>query len=342
MTTPTKLEIYEKALELYVEHCYRSGNPKLADLTPEYNELTESGFVQTARSELMTNLERKHQEWLHNEDDLMAKSFMVDLKEGLKSGIFVSGGKQTGKTNLVKKIANEYIKFGCIVKVFDVSRAWLKSSLPYYQTINTKNLLLDFDSSVVYDLSTLYSEQIKQFIAKVIDIEFRHQVQTPEDKRKWRVYIFEEGQILVPANRLRSTEAQAVLRLMTVGANYKIAYVLITQRPVTVDTTALELCYQKYFGRCDGDNDLKKIRNWVGKENLKELPNLKLGQFIYDMGSTTEKIETDLFKPTQIPKPLIINPENPKPQQPQTESIKALTTLLTLLGLAFAIGVWLG
>lgn len=50
---PTKAEIESYARELYVKECYRNGNPQLADINPELEELRESGLLSVAQSELM-------------------------------------------------------------------------------------------------------------------------------------------------------------------------------------------------------------------------------------------------------------------------------------------------
>jgi hypothetical protein len=63
MGTPTRDKIIEKALELWVRDQYRNGCPELAETTPEYNELLESGYISMAQSELMRSAENKNEEW---------------------------------------------------------------------------------------------------------------------------------------------------------------------------------------------------------------------------------------------------------------------------------------
>lgn len=274
------------------------------------------------------------------------RPFPFDLNEGLRSGLFIAGGKGIGKTNLGKQIAEIYLQHGHIVKVFDISQQWLKSSLPYYQVINqdTTAIDIDFNKSCVFDLSLLYAEDIKQSIAKVVEKEFLIQAQLPEEQRHWHIYFFEEAQMLVPQNRLKSKEAQELLRLMTVGRNFKLGYVLLTQRPATVDTTAIELCYQRYFGRCDGENDLSKIENWI-RNRIEELPQLKIGEFLYNYGQLTERIQTPLFrnsiKPKQIvmPKPVATTPTIPTTLQYSNVETRVGQAIIWVAWLCFLI--WL-
>lgn len=52
MALPKHEKIVEKALELYVQECYRANTPELADLTPSLRELSEDGFLSEARNML--------------------------------------------------------------------------------------------------------------------------------------------------------------------------------------------------------------------------------------------------------------------------------------------------
>ena len=80
----------------------------------------------------------------------------------------------------------------------------------------------------------------------------------------------------------------------------------------------------------DGENDLRKAAAYIRSERTKELESLKLGEFIYDKGSETKKINTSEFKPKVFPRKLECTPQRLPEQmiKPQnTEQQKSLTSL---------------
>jgi len=223
--------------------------------------------------------------------------FSFDLGEAMRTGIFISGTSGYGKTNLAFHLAQEMVRNGIGINVFDPSQAWRNSGIPTTHQFQTyEKLETDYpkEKSIVYDISLLYVEQQKQLITTIIRDMFNRAVRLKTRPRK--VIIFEECQLLVPQGRLQSTEAQEVLRLMTVGRNFNLRFILITQRPATVDKTAVSLCGQKYLGRVDELNDIKYLRNWIG-DWVEKLPSLNIGQFIYSKGNEMEVIQTPLFVP---------------------------------------------
>jgi len=315
MTTPNKEEIEERAKELFFKD-------NLDAPTPESEELVESGYTYEARNQLMRDQE-KHEvlgylESMANEYGLelvkqkpskLAKQikpyeFEIDIKEALRSGVFIAGGKGQAKSNLAMIISDMLMRKGVTVKVFDISRAWLRSSIPYVVEI-TNNIRLDVNlyRSVIFDLSKLLPKDTKRFISLILAKEWNMQVSLAEPQRKWIIYIFEETQMLTPQGSLRSNEAQQVLRLMTSGRNYNLGYIAITQRPALCDTSVFELTFQKYFARMNGENDLRKVANYIGSKAY-DLEKLRLGEFFYDKGSETKWIATKEFKAESKPQAL--------------------------------------
>ncbi len=229
--------------------------------------------------------------------------FAFDLEEAMRTGVFISGTSGYGKTNLAFHIADMMMKNHIGVVVFDPSQAWYNSSIPHvFQIKDYKDFMkrgYAEASDIVYDLSLLYVEQQKSVITTIIQKEFTKAVNSPTRPKK--IYVFEECQLLIPQSRLRSIEAQEILRLITVGRNYNLRFILLTQRPATVDKTCVSLCGQKYLGRVDELNDIKYLRNWVG-DYVKELPSLAIGQFVYDKGNEVEVIEVPIFRSLRRPR----------------------------------------
>jgi len=216
------------------------------------------------------------------------------MKSILKTGAFISGSKGSGKTTLAMSLADSLMKEGCVVKVFDISGQWrVKSSIPnLFIPISTTLPNMPLNTSVIFDLTLLTPREMRNFITKILRHDFMRQVKTAQ--RNWIVYIFEECQLLIPQGKLRSNLAQEVLRILTVGRNYNVSYIAITQRPATVDTTVLELTDVQFFGKCTGQNDLKKLKNYV--PNVERLKQLKVGEFILIEDSKETKFKADLFE----------------------------------------------
>jgi hypothetical protein len=300
MTIPKRQDIIDKAFQIHVEK-----NRNISSINPEVSEVKESGIWKEAKDALMRSENAEYKAYVEKEarslgliDDKIELGspcrFEIDMEEALRSGVFICGGKGTTKTNLAKNIADQFMKLGYVVKVFDISKAWLKSSIPYVYEIETvQNPNSGLYQSCIYDLSKLLPKAANRFIAQVLASQWNAQVS--EKQRQWIIYVFEEVQSLIAQGSLRSRETQTILRLLTSGRNYRLAYIAITQRPALTDTTVFELSFQRYFARMDGQNDLKKVGNYIGIEKARELQNLKLGEFIYGKGSETKWITTKEF-----------------------------------------------
>ena len=344
MTTPTRSEIIEKAFEIHQQRNYN-----VSCNSPTIEEVKENGIWEEARDSLMRN-DNSYVTYIEQEARSLGlmdhkievgkqrkpSSFEIDFEECLRSGVFIAGGKGATKSNLAKIIVDKLMKLGYTVKVFDISKSWLKSSVPYFNEIEMLHETSgNLYQSIVFDLSKLMPKDAKRFVAKVLTEEWNKQVNIPEHQRKWIVYVFEECQMLVPQGHLRSNKAQQILRLMTSGRNFQLGFIAITQRPALTDTSVFELTFQRYFSRMDGENDIKKVANYIGYEKASELENLRLGEFFYDKGSKTKWIHTREFKtekktmkleiPQSLPEPQMIK----KPQHHQNEN--SLVPLLIAL-----------
>jgi hypothetical protein len=347
MTTPKRQDIIERAFEIRQKRNYN-----VSSITPEVEELAEDGTLIEARDSLMRNEESEFLDYLEKEANtlgyILAKEkvvdgrqrkpfdFEIDLEEALRSGVFISGGKGTTKSNLAMTIAEMLMQKGITIKVFDISQAWRKSSIPkIYELRNNTNITINLYESAVYDISRLTPKEAKDFINKFLANEWNLQISIPEEKRKPIVYTFEEVQMLLPSWSLRNIDAQQVLRLLTSGRNYKLGFIAVTQRPALCDTSVFELSFQRYFARMDGQNDLKKVANHIGAK-ARELQNLKLGEFLYDMGTQTKWIATAEFRSSVKPQKISFAPS--KPIRTQTKALEVPLLFATVAGaLGFAL-----
>jgi len=348
--TPKKQDVIERAFELHHKKNYNVNANN-----PEVNEVKESGFYEQAKCELMRSEDSEYVSHIEKEARTLGLidnkielgrqrkpfDFEIDLEEALRSGVFISGGRGTTKSNLAMLICDRLMKKGIVVKAFDISRAWQKSSIPYYVEVESKgNITVSLYESCVFDLSKLTPKEAKDFISKLLDNEWKLQISIPEEKRKPIVYIFEEVQLLVPQWSLRGD--QYVLRLMTTGRNFKLGFVAITQRPALCDTSVFELSFQRYFARMDGENDKKKVASYIGIEKARRLENLRLGEFIYDMGTQTKWITTKEFRANVKPqKSSITQFASSETKREAKPNVEAIALLLSLMAFAFLVGALL-
>ena len=79
------------------DHCRRECS-ELAEVNPEPNELMEKGYYSQATSELMRDSAKAvNEEWEGYNEQWENLNFECDLREAMKSGIYVSGATGTEK-----------------------------------------------------------------------------------------------------------------------------------------------------------------------------------------------------------------------------------------------------
>jgi DNA helicase HerA-like ATPase len=275
-------------------------------------------------------------------------TFPFDVKEALRSGMYIGGTSGSGKTNLAYQLVDKLMQEGITCLVFDPSQAWqTKSSVPNYISIESLGQSLSFDpgKSIIFDISKLYVGEQRQVVSDICKALFDYQVNLPEDKRQWYFVFFEEAQIYLQQGAMRSKAYAEVMRLVTVGRNFKIRYGLLTQFPSSVDKLPVKMSKQRYFGYTDEKNDKDYIQSFLGKELTEELKTLKIGEFYYNSGRTKERIQTPLFqtevKPTKLEMALK-EKETPQTQRPLLpDEIKGLLYIVGFfLMLIFLWYVW--
>jgi len=305
MTTPTKEEIIKRATELWRMDRMRNGQP--LDITPEENELKEEGFLWLAQLELMRE-PNQNQEYAGQFKDLdkidshltqpaeqplfITKPFSVDTIELMKTGVFVTGTRQSGKSNLAKLIVQRLILEGVTVFVVDPTAVWLDYGLPVLVVTepNEKQLISWQQRNTVFDTSQLspYWQQrfVELFNKAILETAILSMPHTPKT-----VCVYEEAHTPMPLNRLGSNNYRETQRLLTQGANFNVSFVAITQFSSMIDKLPVKAAQQRYFGKTSEPNDLKYLKAYLG-ENVKQLPSLPLGQFLYMQSGKLNRIKT--------------------------------------------------
>lgn len=220
-------------------------------------------------------------------------NFPFDIQEAQRTGTFICGIGGTGKSDVGMHLAKAFIDNGIIVYVFDDSRDWMKrSTVPYYLSIkeNAPQLVYSLSTSMIFDISLLTVRQAKNVVQKFCRSLFHERVQNP----KPTIVIFEEAQIYLPEGSMKSKASEEIMRLVTVGRNYGLRFVLITPFASNVDKLCIKSCKQKYLGFTDERNDKEYLKSFIG-ERVDELETLKTGEFIYSCGAQTERVKIPEF-----------------------------------------------
>jgi len=327
MTTPKKSEIIEKAIELWRTDQLKSGSMQLAQLNPEIEELREGGYLSSAQSELMMSLERKHAEFkdyadhTENFDD-----FSIDVAEALQNGIYTVGSRGCGKSDLNMYVADQLMKEGIIVLVFDPSMDWLKrSNVQKYITVQPYTTISIPSESTIFDLSIITPLQQREFVERFNHALFEYQI---HNGNQWYFCIYEEACQYFPQGCLRAKNMQYSVRLLTQGRNFKISMALITQFSSMVDKDCMKYMDQRFFGVTNEKNDIEYLKVFLGK-NTQELKSLDNGRFFYFNKGKISKVSIEPYESNihkqqiSIPQLTPIEPLKLKTQ----DTAKALSSL---------------
>jgi len=250
---------------------------------------------------------------------------MMDIVEIiLNECCFISGGRRSGKTNLGILLVDQLLKSDVQVKVIDSSRQWLKrSSVPYYMKVELARVssyglfdIWDLPNvwNCIYDCSRLTTAQLREFVQGMMRHDFQEAVILDEQGVKVKAcYILEECQNLIPNSALRSYSFQEISRFVAQGRNFGLSYIALTQRLASVDSNLVEISGLKYFGKLEGDNNLRKAKAWLLKPYLQQARDLAVGEFFHQYGSKITLEKVPLFQSLTKPQ-LYIEP--PKPRKP--------------------------
>lgn len=321
MTTPSKQDIIEKAFEL---HHKRN---RVSNITPELEELKESGTYEEAKRELMRNdhsyrdyIEQQARELGLIDDKVLVKQtkpmpFTVDLDELMETGLVVTGSSGSGKTFLgftvVDRLMNNYI----IIYVIDPSQKWRLSSVPNRLTI-TYPMALTFQdgnakggkpirNGTVFDVSFLTYPQRVEFTETFC--KWLMDARKKSHRRPRTVVVFEESQLYFYQGSMRSLKRQSnAVELITNGRNFNIRFIAITQFPSMVDKLLIKTTRQRFFGWTSEKNDREYIEETVGEEIGEQLRLLESREFMYSYPRRGHEEAIKIRVPEWKQKPMLV------------------------------------
>lgn len=320
MTTPTRNDIRDKAIEMFNEK-----NQHLPTLTPTDSELRESGYWKLSRDSLMRN-EAKHAQLSYIEEMALEmgyrlipetqfngenkKKMLVDrptqisLKSILKTGLAVIASKGHGKTTTVKTICQRFKNEmpDVSIKVIDTALNWsFNSSLDSYQIIQLGKPIVN-RKNCVFDCSLLKHPQLvtdftRKLMMKDLEANIRLKLRQFGHIDKPVLYVLEETQGILSSSSLRRDINKPILKFVSEGRNFgELSYIIISQRPQSLSTEMVERCEGYLFGKLLGDRNLTKVRRIAGKKIAKRIKSLKVGEYIYFTGDKSELVKFKEFK----------------------------------------------
>lgn len=258
-----------------------------------------------------------------------------DWQEAMKSGVYISGTTGTGKTDVAMYQAEQLMKEGVIVIVFDPSQDWRKRSFfESYRTIPSRLAgMYEWDAehwipnhSMIFDISELSVKQAQRFVEGFCKALMEQQAKCESNPTRYFL-IFEEAQIYFPQGCMTAIALQEVVRMMTVGRNFGVRFCCITQFASMIDKKAMRYMTQRYFGTTDEPNDVTYIGKFFRNKDYPEampmfnreevedmLPLIPAGRFIYKKGEYHTVFQITPFlsetkpQPAEVPERTAIAP----------------------------------
>jgi DNA helicase HerA-like ATPase len=308
--------IYEKSLDLWRKDRLRANQPY--DNTPEESELREEGFLWLATLELMREdnqnksyvdqfepLEKP--QYIGNpihvdtlSEQFKPQPFNVDVSELMRTGVFVTGTRQSGKTVLAKHIVTRLLSENIIVYVVDPTQAWNDIGFPVVSISQPegKQVIGWLERSTLFDVSQLSPIWQQKFIELFSQAILSVAIQRGKQHFPRTVVVFEEAHTPLPNFILNSKNFTETKRLITQGANFNVSFIAITQFSSMVDKLPVKAAQQRYFGKTSEPNDIKYLKAYLG-ENVKQLPSLPVGQFLYVHSGRLARMQTTRYQATQ-------------------------------------------
>jgi len=302
---PTRKEIIKKAVELWIKDRVGVGDSSF-EITPEVHELSESGYLSTARSILMRDFERsKSEEWIEYSEHIEKHDkFQIcyEINEQKESNTLIAGTNKTGKSRLACNIASILQNVNWKIIAFDpVGNYKTISDIPSFYTVTKernynqekKEWFYPFpEDSLIYDLSLITPRTQKSFVNDVLEILWNNQVKKGS---KWTLIILEEFQLF--GRNLRGSVAQNLLRICSAGRNHKIRILAVSVDLALIDPAFIRLTSQRYYGRLNiEENSKRKFRNYHGLDWCRIATELELGYFIYLLRDKLRVINIPCFE----------------------------------------------
>jgi hypothetical protein len=215
----------------------------------------------------------------------VAESTLDLIKAGLRDKpLLIIGARSAGKTVMAKQIVG-LVNGEYQVRVFDPSLVWWRGSplktryhVPAVADVWVPNLV-----DAVYDIGGIDGARRAELITLVIGSEYTRRYQSslhsPATKLIPDLTVVEEGQ---SSFNKWDKLSEPIHDWVSVGRNYGMSGIVITQRPAEIDTKIVERC-NLLVGYIEGHNNFNKIKGATDGDFIKKVKKLENGShdFLY-------------------------------------------------------------
>jgi len=232
-------------------------------------------------------------------EEIIPKKILVDM---LSRGANILANRQMGKTNLAQIIIAEMVRqqLPCQIKIGDTAQVWRHNFLSSFkvQEINERTRQVYNGDNLIYDIEYEDSERIMQFLGNRVLKDYLMNRQRKKVSNghlnDWVLYCLEEAQNSLGSYSLNRQTGRIWLKMISEGANFNLAFIMIGQRPADISTKAIERMQTYWIGRTTGDNNTRKLKgiigNKAGTEQLglplhEKAKELERGEFIFWNGA---------------------------------------------------------
>jgi len=266
-----------------------------------------------------------------NEDVEIETLGLSELALKLKaSSVVIAGNRGTGKTNLAKHLAREFLGFENVtVQIYDSSLAWFNDfdKIPFQfcsdyipfdcpNPSENPNMLFSIEFEDSEDINFIVRECIREnylyrrtkTIANGMTQKFAKflgdKPNNFEPNPCHYIAFIEEAQNTIGTYALMSRDGRKWLKILSDCRNLNMSIFLIGQRLSDISAKAIERCNCYFFGRLTGDNDLIKVRRILGSDNkhiVEKIKRLEIGEFIFYDGKTVYFVKLPKFTTKETP-----------------------------------------
>lgn len=312
MATPTKAEIEEKAIAMFFLDQNSRGFK--AEINPTSSELRESGYTHKAKTELMRNEGYEALDYIEKEARSLGYELVKSkethysedlatfpLENILREGCFVTGGRGSGKSNLLKLLVQRLLceKGEVKVKIFDPSLTWKSFPLPRIKV--TEDSKINSKWNCIFDISRLSVLEARDFVSEALKRDLEEAIILTDSGIEHKaLVVIEEAQNILPSHSLRTKKYLNLSRFVTQGRNFGLSFVMSTQRLSSVDVNIVELSGVRYWFKLEGHRNLSKARWWLPKFTVFRLRDLEIGQCYVQSGSKIKLLRLPLFRAEKV------------------------------------------
>lgn len=242
--------------------------------------------------------------------EVIPRKILVDM---LERGANILSNRQMGKSNLAQVIISEIVRqqLPCQLKIGDTAQVWRHNFLSSFkvQEINeSTRQVYNSDSNIIYDLEYQDSERIMQFMGNRVLKDYlmnRERKKVSSGKlNDWVLYCIEEAQNSLGSYSLNRQSGRIWLKMISEGANFNLAFIMIGQRASDITTKAIERMQTYWVGKTTGDNNTRKLKGILGSkagEDQLGMPlherakSLEKGEFLWWNGEEAWEFQCPLF-----------------------------------------------